>query len=76
MLYRYAGEPDADVSTLNGFVDAAGVSDYAQAAMAWATQAGIITGKNNVNLAAGDTATRAEVAVMAKRFCNYMAKTM
>jgi hypothetical protein len=74
MLYRYAGEPDADTSTLNSFVDAAGVSDYAQAAMAWATQAGIITGKNNVNLAAGDTATRAEVAVMAKRFCNYMAR--
>jgi hypothetical protein len=74
MLYRYAGEPDADASTLNGFVDAAGVSDYAQAAMAWATQAGIITGKNNVNLAATDTATRAEVAVMAKRFCNYMAR--
>jgi hypothetical protein len=76
MLYRYAGEPTADASTLNGFVDAADVSDYAQAAMAWATQAGIITGKNNVNLAAGDIATRAEVAVMAKRFCNYMAKTM
>jgi hypothetical protein len=74
MLYRYAGEPDADASTLNGFVDAAGVSDYAQAAMAWATQAGIITGKNNVSLAATDTATRAEVAVMAKRFCNYMAR--
>jgi hypothetical protein len=74
MLYRYAGNPEADAGTLGGFEDAAGVSSFAQDAMAWATQAGIITGKGGTSLAAGDTATRAEIAVMAKRFCNYMAQ--
>jgi hypothetical protein len=74
MLYRYAGTPESDANTLNGFADASGVSDFAKDAMAWATEAGIITGKGGTSIAAGDTATRAEIAVMAKRFCNYIAQ--
>lgn len=61
ILWAHAGRPA--VSGSLAFNDAASVSDYAQQAMRWATQNGIIAGSNN-NLTPGGSASRAEVAQM------------
>lgn len=76
-LYRYAGYIGADVSAsgdLSKFEDASGVSDWAEEAMRWAVGSGIITGRNGDFLAAGENATRAEVATILMRFCQNLAK--
>ena len=61
ILWAHAGKPA--VSGSLAFGDAASVSDYAQQAMIWATQNGIIAGSNN-NLTPGGSASRAQVAQM------------
>lgn len=68
MLYRYAGSPETKGS-LDGFTDKGAVSDYAQTAMKWCVENGIILGKDVNYLAPADTATRAEVSTMLMRFC-------
>jgi uncharacterized repeat protein (TIGR02543 family) len=72
MLYRYAGEPETEGS-LDAFPDAGTVSAYARNAMAWAVENGIING-NNGNLDPKGYATRAQVAAIIMRYCNYLAK--
>ena len=67
MLWRYAGEPDSDYS-LSAFTDAASVSDYAETAMAWAVEHGIITGMTDTAIEPQGTATRAQCAAMLMRF--------
>ena len=67
MLWRYAGEPASSYS-LSAFTDADSVSDYAEAAMAWAVEHGIITGVTDTALAPQGTATRAQCAAMLMRF--------
>ena len=67
MLWRYAGSPAAESETLN-FTDADQVSDYAQEAMRWATENGILNGYANGSLNPLGTATRAHVAQMIKNF--------
>lgn len=49
MLWRYAGEPASDFA-LTDFADASSVSDWADAAMAWAVECGIITGVTDTTL--------------------------
>lgn len=66
MLYRYAGCPEVQKNPLN-FSDAAKLSPWASDAMLWATQNGIITGKNGGLLDPQGNATRAEVATMLMR---------
>lgn len=66
MLYRYAGTP-AHNGTVTGFQDANAVSAYAQEAMAWAIENGIISGTGNNTLNPKGTATRAQVATMLMR---------
>lgn len=73
MLYRYADEPETSGS-LDAFRDAASVSSYAQVALKWAVEQGIITGKGGGVLDPLGNATRAEVATMLTRFCKSMAK--
>ncbi|WP_295579799.1 S-layer homology domain-containing protein [uncultured Oscillibacter sp.] len=71
ILYRFAQFKNADVSasgTLSAFTDAAEVSGYAQEAVKWAVDSGIITGKANRVLDPTGKATRAEAAVMLQRF--------
>ena len=72
MLWRYAGEPDSDYS-LSAFTDADSVSDYAETAMAWAVEHGIITGMTDSTLAPQGTATRAQCAAMLMRFIENVA---
>jgi uncharacterized repeat protein (TIGR02543 family) len=72
MLYRYAGEPET-AGSLSAFPDASSVSAYAQQAMAWAVENGIING-NDGKLDPKGNATRAQVAAIIMRYCNYLAK--
>lgn len=67
MLWRYAGEPASDYS-LSAYTDASGVSDWAQTAMCWAVENGIITGVTATTIVPQGTATRAQAAAMLMRF--------
>jgi|GEM_PF-1401159 len=68
MLYRYAGSPEAGEISLDGFSDAAKVSDWAKNAINWAVENGILTGKGGNVLDPTGNASRAEVAAMLQRF--------
>ncbi len=71
ILYRYGQYKGYDVSTktdLNRFSDAAQVSPYALAAMQWAVDGGIVGGTGNAMLMPKGEATRAQLAVIVKRF--------
>ena len=71
MLWRFEGEPKADLKVLDGYADADKLSDYARQAMAWAVSKGVIRGQGDDILAPVGQATRAEVAQI---FYNYLAK--
>ena len=66
MLYRYMGSPASDYE-LN-FPDADSVSSYAQAAMRWAVETGLINGMDG-KLDPQGAASRAQVAAIMMRFC-------
>ena len=67
MLWRYAGEPASSYS-LASFTDANSVSGWAETAMAWAVEHGIITGMTDTTLVPQGSATRAQCAAMLMRF--------
>ncbi|OUN08239.1 hypothetical protein B5G43_02335 [Flavonifractor sp. An92] len=71
MLYRYANQAGLTTdhrSALN-FTDADSVSSWAEEAVNWACEAGILQGSDN-QLRPGATATRAEVASILMRFAD------
>ncbi len=79
ILYRYAQYKGVDVGANSGmslreYADAASVSAYAQPALQWAVNAGIVTGKPGNKLDSKGSATRAEVAAMLMRYCENIAK--
>ena len=61
MLYRYAGSPETQ-GDLTGFADTDEVSAYAEKAMRWTVENGIIQGMGDGTLAPKALATRAQVA--------------
>ena len=67
MLYRYAGEPETQGS-LEKFQDAGKVGDWAEKAITWAVEEGIIDGMTPTTLEPTGTATRAQAAAMLQRF--------
>ncbi len=67
MLYRYAGSPEV-TGNLDKYTDKTGVSDYAEKAVIWAVEVGIISGTTETTLDAKGLATRAQVATMIMRF--------
>ena len=67
MLWRYAGEPASNYS-LGAYTDADSVSSWAEPAMRWAVENGIITGVTESTLVPQGGATRAQAAVMLMRF--------
>lgn len=69
MLYRLAGLPETE-GGLSQFKDAARVSDYAQTAMAWAVENGLIVGDNG-NLMPKSTATREQTVAILMRYIRY-----
>lgn len=72
MLYRYvqAQEPDKDVdmSVLAAFSDSGQISDWAEAAMAWAVESGLFKGRGNGELDPKANISRAEVAAVLERY--------
>jgi|GEM_PF-2111182 len=69
ILYRYLGQPSAGdpAAVLAAFSDRGKVSSFAENAMAWAVENGIISGKNATTLAPSATASRAEIATIIMR---------
>lgn len=66
LLYRYAGSPSVS-GTLHA-ADAASVSAYAEDALLWANQNGIVNGVGSNTIAPKDNAQRAQVAAMLARY--------
>ena len=67
MLYRYAGSP-AVRGNVESFGDAQQVSAWAEDAVIWVVQEGIIAGTTADTLTPQGTATRAQTAAMLERF--------
>lgn len=67
MLWRYAGSPGVDSQALD-FTDADQASDWAQEALRWAVQNGIINGFGDGQLNPKEETTRAQAAQMLKNF--------
>ena len=70
MLWRMAGEPFS-VYDISHFNDDHHASDYAEIALRWAVELGILTG-NGGNLNPGENATRNHIAAMYMRYANAM----
>ena len=66
MLYRYLGEPEVQ-GTLSGYPDGAQTSDWAETALIWATEKGVVTNMDG-KLNPKGSATRAQLATMLMRF--------
>ncbi|MDR2360919.1 MAG: S-layer homology domain-containing protein [Oscillospiraceae bacterium] len=66
MLWRFAGEPQA--SGTGGISDSDSVSGWAYSAVSWALSEGIIQGYEDNTFRPGNSASRAEVAVLIQRF--------
>lgn len=73
MLWRYAGSPKVD-GTLASFTDGAQTSSWAQSAMIWAVEQGLIAGVGNDQLEPTGQATRAQAATILMRFAQNMAQ--
>ena len=71
MLWNLSGSPEQKLTSLDGFTDSEGISGYAQQAMAWAIEKGIISGMGNGVLNSRGNATRAQAAQI---LMNYMMK--
>ncbi len=68
LLWRCAGSPESSGS-LEQFTDGETAGSWAAAALAWAVEQGIVTGKGNGILDPRGSATRAEAAAMLMRYC-------
>ena len=67
MLYRYYGSP-AISGSLSGYADGSSVSDWAEDAMLWAIEQGLIEGVGDNKLAPAADTTRAQLAQILMRF--------
>ena len=66
LLYRFCGTPE--VNGALSFSDAHEISDYAQSALLWATQNGILNGVGKNCVAPGADTQRTQVAAMLARY--------
>lgn len=67
ILYRFAGSPAASNMSVS-FTDSTTISSWAQNAMAWAVNEGLLSGMSDGTLAPQGQATRAQVATILMRF--------
>ena len=77
MLKRYADYAHADLvpeTSAIPFADQKNISAYAVKAVTLMHDCGIISGKTATEFLPGDSATRAEVSSVLRRFCAYMNK--
>ena len=75
VLYRYARYKGLDVTAstdLGRYTDADSISAYAQEAMAWTTDYGLVTADTTGALTPRGYATRAQVAAILQRFLYLM----
>lgn len=63
LLYRFAGEPETN-GELSSFTDKDSISSYAQDALSWAVETGVMQGTGNEMLSPKNKSTRAQVAKM------------
>lgn len=70
LLYRWSGEAQEDLSHLSAYKDGGDVSLYAQEAVCWAIEKGILTGYTDKTLRPKNQITRAELAAVMVRYCN------
>ncbi|MCH5186122.1 MAG: S-layer homology domain-containing protein, partial [Oscillospiraceae bacterium] len=70
IIYRYANYKGYDTSseTALNYADAADISEYARAAVAWESEIGLLNGYGNNIFAPQDNSTRAQVAAVFRRF--------
>ncbi len=68
ILYRYKKEPPVEGSISDLFIDKAKVSPYAEKAIIWALETGLLQGDNNGRLSPQGNMTRAELATIISRF--------
>ena len=73
MLWRYAGKPQAE-SSLADFTDGEETSQWAESAMVWAVEQGLIEGMGNAQLNPQGQATRAQTATILMRFVEKIGK--
>lgn len=66
MLHRYMGSP-ASNGSLSAFTDAGSVSDWAEAAVKWGVEKGVLNGMGDGTLNPGGTALRAQLAAVLMR---------
>ena len=67
MVWRYLGEPEG-AGDLTQFTDADKIDSWAEDALAWAVEYGVISGRGNGILDPDGNATRAEAAQLLKNF--------
>ena len=72
MLYRYAGSPTVSCS-VEGFSDAGSISSWAENAMTWAVDSGLISGMGDGTVNSQGQAERAQVATILMRFIENIA---
>ena len=70
-LYRYAGSPEPE-SGEPDFADWEQVSGYARSALAWAVEAGIVSGYDDGTVKPHRELNRAELAVMMRKFHRWL----
>ena len=66
---QYKGYDTTQTTDLSGYQDASQISGYARDAVAWAAEAGLLTGVSQDTLLPLGTATRAQTAAVLMRFC-------
>ena len=72
VLRQYAQYAGLDVSaggSLDGFTDGSAVSSWAQGALGWAVNSGLLSGYEDGSLRPGNGISRAELAVVLRNFC-------
>ena len=67
MMWKYAGADHSDHS-IGDFKDFGEISGYAEMAIRWAVENGLMSGKGNGQLDPKGNATRAEVASVLMKF--------
>lgn len=67
ILYRYSGKPAVPIERLD-FGDIGEISSYAEPAMYWAVNQGLIKGISDIRLAPNGMATRAQLAAIFVRY--------
>lgn len=73
ILWRYSGSPQSNAD-ISKFTDASNVSSYAQTALKWAVENGIISGMGDGTLNPAGNASRAQVASVIMRFIESSSK--